>query len=225
MSTTHRRSLPVRRKENEMTTDNKAKEDCITLIGMPGCGKSSWVKGYNQNFSIDIMSIDKAVAYLSSNENSFDVEPMLNRTRNTIGATNYQENFNTHKDNANVYLHGKMVGWHIHKHKEPTNNETVVIDSTNLTKAKRAFIRESFPSTYWDHYAVFFPCESFEKVLQINSERETRGRSIMPDILKDMYEVYETEAKDFVTSEEAKLYKKVWVPEFQNILHFGKIYD
>lgn len=214
-------------------TNNIKKEDCITLIGMPGWGKSTWVDSYEDLFTVDLISMDRELTIISRSHGSRreyeGIDEVVQRARDRAGApttSSYQTDFDTYKDLANIAVHAKMVGQRMCSLKGETDKATLIVDSTNLSKAKRELIRTTLPNTHWDHYAVFFPCESFEAVLAANEERQTRNKGILPDILKDMYDLYLAESADFMTSKEAKeQYKEVWVPSFQTILHHGKIYD
>lgn len=214
-------------------TDLTKKEDCITLIGMPGCGKSTWVESYEDFFSVELISMDRELTRISRRHGvqmGADVDhpayfPVLQIPPNLAPST-YQTSFDTYKHLADIAVHAKIVGQRMLSLKGETDKSTVVVDSTNLSRAKRAAIRDMLPSTHWDHYAVFFPCESFEEVLAVNEERQSRNKGILPDVLQDMYNLYLEESADFMTSKEAKgLYKEVWVPSFQAILHHGKVYD
>jgi hypothetical protein len=211
---------------------------CITLIGLPGLGKSTWAHSFrplgldNQVISFDDL-LPRNFGGDSLVENTYEGIPIggilfdgeSRRTNGSYqsGVASYQDSFNRNKVTADMKAHSAAFSARVTNcQRLPCN---VIVDSTNITKVKRKYIRSFFPSTVFEHYAVFFPCISWEALCEINNERMARNRSISPEVLKIMYDTYINESSDFPSSVEAKLYKEVMVPNFQNITNDGVFYD
>ena len=210
---------------------------CVTLIGLPGLGKSSWAQSFrNAGLDHQIISFDDLIRVFSpENMISMGVPEMdipsfgssgriaLPRRDAPVRGTSYQDSFSRNKVLADTGAHALAFSSRISNYQALPHN--IIVDSTNVTRVKRRYIRDFFSPDVFDHYAVFFPCPSWEALCEINNERVARNRSISPEVLKIMYDTYIKEASDFPFSEEAKLYKEVMIPNFQNITNDGVFYD
>lgn len=223
---------------------NNTKPVCITLVGMPGCGKSTWVDGFRQtNGLVDVVSFDECLNYLLRNLNrgydDWDETPhrsIEQRIRANIEDMAYAEVFDRFKDLADIRIHAISIGLTLGARRiirygsiiggddGPIPNTNVIVDATNLSVSKRRHIQATFSPEVYDHHAVFFPCTSLNDVLNANIERQNIRRNLPVDVLEGMYRIYEREASNMYENE-SHLYKSIMIPKFQNRLEFGRIYD
>lgn len=139
---------------------------CITLVGLPGSGKTSWRRGF--------------IAALTNPEDWVVVssDDMIEKFAADTGRT-YNSAFQLMKDRINSYCAGLVAS-------AKQQKKNVIFDQTNLTRNKRKNIVRTLPG--YKHYLVSFLDIPTNTIFTRNANREAYGRDIPTEILKQMSE-------------------------------------
>ena len=138
------------------------------LVGLPGCGKTSFVRDVLQNVTV------------ISTDNFIESQAAL------LGKT-YNEVFKDTADEA------KKV-FNLEFDLAIKNKENIVIDQTNTTKKTRKRKLSRLPSDY-KKIAIYFPCD-WSTIKKRNLERKQYGRDVSDLVIFQFIEKLEAPTLD-----------------------------
>lgn len=139
---------------------------CITLVGMPGSGKTSWREGF-------VTNIDYPEDWVI-----ISADDMIEDYAEENGLT-YKAAFDIMKDKANNHIAAAISS-------AKMCNKNIIWDQTNVTENKRKIIIKTLPG--YKHYLVSFLDVSYQTIMNRNAARVLHGRDIPSDIIDQMFE-------------------------------------
>lgn len=139
---------------------------CITLVGLPGSGKTSWRQGF-------LAGLNNPQEWVVASS-----DDMIEDYARTQGLT-YNAAFQLKKDSIGAHIAGLVLS-------AKSQKKNVIFDQTNLTKNKRKTIVRTLPG--YKHYLVSFLDIPTNIIFTRNANREAYGRDIPVEILKQMSE-------------------------------------
>lgn len=139
---------------------------CITLVGLPGSGKTSWRHGF-------VEALDKPSDWVVVSS-----DDMIEDNARERGLT-YKASFDALKDRINAHIAASVSSAKMQK-------KNIIWDQTNLTRNKRKNIVRTLPG--YKHYLVSFLDIPTNTIFTRNANREAYGRDIPVEILKQMSE-------------------------------------
>jgi predicted kinase len=140
------------------------------LCGLPGSGKSTWRERF--------------VAEFDPNENPYTVstDDVVEEWAKQLNQT-YAETWLQMREQLEPMLMAQMC--------EAMKHNIVVIDSTNLSKAKRDRIKQILGREP-QYFIVDFTEVLFDTLLERNAKRKLKGRDIPIEILRHMEDTSDT---------------------------------
>ena len=148
----------------------KDKKFLILLIGHPLVGKSTFIKNKLNNLDFNLISRDNIILELSSTKK-------YNSAWDEVNHKDVDRILNERIDNSII------------------NNESVVIDMTNLTKKRR----KGFINRFNDYYKVgiLFDILSSDEIKSRNEKRNNEeSKYIGESIIQNMISSYQTPTKE-----------------------------
>ncbi len=148
----------------------KNKKFLILLIGHPLVGKSTFIKNKLNNLDFNLISRDNIILELSSTKE-------YNKAWDEVNHKEVDHILNKRIDNSIL------------------NNESVVIDMTNLTKKRR----KGFINRFNDYYKVgiLFDILSSDEIKSRNEKRNNEeSKYIGESIIQNMISSYQTPTKE-----------------------------
>lgn len=143
----------------------------IILIGLPGSGKSTWIKNNIDINNYAIISSDDILEKIAKEKNlTYDAV-----WKDYIGAATGKM-----KTQFNDSIAAKV---------------NIVVDQTNLSKKKRKGILQKLPSDYYK-IAVVFDVLDNELYRRLDDRAKTTGKTISKNVIMDMGKRYESPSLD-----------------------------
>ena len=147
------------------------------LIGVPGSGKSTWVKKQWEN---DEQGNPIVKFYLISTDGYIEsVAKASNKTYNDVFQDAFKDAEKFMNSNLSIALE---------------RQSDIVWDQTNVTKKSRAKKLAKIPK-YYRKIALLFQVD-YDTLIKVNNERKKIGRSIPYNILQSMYNTIEAPTLD-----------------------------
>lgn len=140
--------------------------EIIVLIGLPGSGKSTWVRNMLAKTDVDyvVVSSDDEIERMAAADGL------------------------TYNDVFDKYV-GKATGIMKQKFKDAVNNgKSIIWDQTNMSPKKRRGILNQVPKNY-RKIAVAFEVDDEELNRRLKN-REKEGKTIPPHVVKSMAQSY-----------------------------------
>lgn len=137
------------------------------LVGLPGSGKSTWVK--------DVLVPDEAVAIIGT-------DIVLDRYAAQEGIT-YNEAFSKYYKDAEREMYDELAF-------AIAEQKNVIWDQTNLSAKKRKHILSQFPKSYYSQ-AIVFECRDQIQYWNRLKERAKVGKTIPISHIKNMEKTFQ----------------------------------
>ena len=141
------------------------------MIGVPGSGKSTWIRQNLAGSDYVVVSSDDIIDKIAAEQ-----------------GINYSQAFD-----ANIgFASGEMKRIFADAIK---NNKNIVWDQTNVSKKKRRSILTQVPSNYYK-IAVVFETDDKEVYRRLKDRAEKTGKNIPDHVIKSMYASWQAPSLD-----------------------------
>lgn len=149
-----------------MTTNEMSNPTLYMLVGVPGSGKSTWIKTaeFNEEFDTVIISTDNIIEDLAA-----------------YHSKTYDEVFKDNIESATKLMYDDLE-WAIE------NNINIIWDQTNISRKTRAKKLSMIPSHY-KKVGIFFPTPPDEELNKRLASRS--GKNIPEYVMDSMIEMIE----------------------------------
>jgi len=147
-------------------SDIKKQPIAYVLVGLPGSGKSTWVRGINRDGDFVIVSSDDEIEKYAKDK----------------GLT-YSDVFSDYVKTATSLMQSKF--------KEAiAGNHNIIWDQTNMTSKKRKGILQQIPKNY-KKIAVVFQIDEAELTARLEKRNREEGKHIPQSIIYSMAKSFE----------------------------------
>lgn len=141
------------------------------LVGLPGSGKSTWIRNNASLGDAVIVSSDDIIEELSRKE-----------------GLNYSQGFDKFIGRATMQMKQNFKA-------AVASGSDIVWDQTNMTAKKRRGILQQIPAGY-RKVAVVFDTDDREIERRLKTRAEETGKFIPPHIMKSMSQSYQAPSRD-----------------------------
>jgi predicted kinase len=145
---------------------HKLEPTIYVLVGLPGTGKSTWVRSINRNGDYVLISSDDEIERHAKDQ----------------GLT-YNDVFGDYIKTATALMKQKFKD-------AIASNANIIWDQTNMTAKKRNSILQQVPKTY-KKIAVVFQLDDDELKSRLEKRANEEGKSIPAHILKSMADTFQ----------------------------------
>ena len=145
---------------------NKTQPIAYVLVGLPGSGKSTWMRGVNQNGDFVIVSSDDEIEKHAKDR----------------GLT-YSDVFDSYVKTATSLMNAKFK-------EAVAANQNIIWDQTNMTSKKRKGILQQIPRGY-RKIAVVFQIDDQELERRLTKREQDEGKAIPKHIIYSMAKSFE----------------------------------
>ncbi len=138
---------------------NEHSPKLLVLVGLPGSGKSTWVKKYiSKHKNFIVISVDDAIEEFAVSD-----------------GTNYNTAWKKYISDATAIMKQNLQSAY-------NDNISVIVDKTNLTVKSRNRVLSSAPPNYIK-IAVIFQIPSKELYRRLEMRKNDTGKSIPADVM------------------------------------------
>jgi predicted kinase len=142
----------------------------IFLIGLPASGKSTFIKQEKfKNFKV--LSSDNILDQIAKDNN-----------------TTYDKIFKDHIKIADQQFRQEFQD-------AIKNKENIIIDRTNLNPKSRQKLLDQIPDSY-EKIAIIFEISEAEQTIRLNKRAKEEGKTIPPEVIKNMKQSYVPPSKE-----------------------------
>lgn len=145
---------------------NKTQPIAYILVGLPGSGKSTWMRSINQSDNFVIVSSDDEIE----------------RHAKSKGLT-YSNVFDSYVKTATSLMNAKFK-------EAVAANQNIIWDQTNMTSKKRKGILQQIPRNY-TKIAVVFQIDEQELERRLAKREQDEGKAIPKHIIYSMAKSFE----------------------------------
>lgn len=142
----------------------------IMLVGIPGCGKSTWSRWYTNE--LILRDLDKEVPVVISSDKFIEMNAKMD------GKT-YNEVFSKYIKNATNSMYTQ-------RNQAVAESKNIIWDQTNITTSSRISKLRSIPKEYYKVALVWEPKPEY-----LNHKTERPDKHIPKEVLWDMYQKYQ----------------------------------
>ena len=150
----------------KLTEIRKTNPIAYILVGLPGSGKSTWVRSIIQDNQFVIVSSDDEIE----------------RHAKDNGQT-YSQVFDSYVKTATSLMNAKFKD-------AVANNQSIIWDQTNMTSKKRKGILQQIPKNY-RKIAVVFQIDEQELERRLTKREQDEGKAIPKHIIYSMAKSFE----------------------------------
>ena len=153
--------------------------ELIVMVGVPGSGKSTYIKQINKDSKYTVISLDDRIEDLARENELF----------NEKGHIDYNKAFKIYLKDANRL--------HMYSIKDAFDNEKDIIwDQTNMSVKSRRKIFSNLPKCYTDISAVVFSLTDVEWKKRFHNRKQLTGKSVPMEVVEQMFRNFEMPTKE-----------------------------